>query len=248
MRSDPSLTLSSTGSIISDYFHHKDVKDCDKKVDDCEWYFKPKKSDTEWVALKKGYNEKDAAEGVNKFTGVLNIAKWANHNGVFERYADTPWGENFLDRKGLCLQSLRRIFDGERVDQNDSQHRTGRAVSPSSSPTASVSETQRVKFDLQGDERREWTRFFNDISQKLSAARNSDDASGKEFYGVLFDYLTKNMVNSQQWNDEKKGILETYMKDYEEAERMKIVGVNDTFINEKMLPSLITEAKEKLCA
>lgn len=60
--------------------------------------------------------------------------------------------------------------------------------------------------------------------------------------------LTKNMVNSQQWNDEKKGILETYMKDYEEAERMKIVGVNDTFMNDEYLPSLITEAKEKLCA
>lgn len=243
MHSDPSLTLSSTGSIISDYFLHKDVKDCDKKVDDCEWYFKPKKSDTEWVAVKKGFNEKDAAEGLNKFTGVLNIANWLYRNGVFERYADTPWGENFLDRKGLCLQSLGKIFDEERVQQN-----TGRAVSPSSPPAASVSEMQKVKFDLQGDERREWTRFFNDISQKLSAARESDDPSRKEFYGMLMNCMQKNMINTQKWNDERRYILEMYMKDYEEAERMKIVGVNDTFMNDEYLPSLITEAKEKLCA
>jgi hypothetical protein len=243
VHSDPSLTLSSTGSIISDYFLHKDVKDCDKKVDDCEWYFKSKKSDTEWVAVRKGYNEKDAEEGVHKFTGVRNIANWAYLNGVFERYADTPWGENFLDRKGLCLESLGKIFDEERVQQNDSQHSTGRTVSPSSSPTASVSETQKVKFDLQGDERRDYFLVYKSVKENLSAASDNNDASSMDFYGVLMNCMQKNMVNTEQWN-EKKGILKKYIKDYEE---MKIECVDDTFVRDTLLPSLITEAKEKLC-
>ncbi len=190
-----------------------------------------------WVAVKKGYNEKDAAEGVNKVTGLRKIFDWAYRNGVFERYADTPWGENFIDRKGLCLQSLGKIFDEEREEQNGSQHRTGRTVSPSSSPTTSISETQN-KSDLEGHEREEYVEVYKDIRAKLSAARDNDDASSKDFYGMLMDCMQNNMITMQQWN-EKKDILKSCMKEYENAD--------DTFLRDTIYgPSFIKEAKEKL--
>lgn len=199
--------------------------------------------------MKKEFDVKDPklVEGVDKLTGIRSIVNWAYRNGAFERYAKTESGENFIERvcerKGLCVQTFgAMIFAEEREEQNDSQHRTSRTVSPSSSPTASVSETQKVKFDLQGDERRDYWLVYKDVRAKLSAA--SDDASSKDFYEVLMNCMKKNMVNTEQWN-KKKGILKKYIKDYEE---MKIECADDTFVRDTLLPSLITEAKENLCA
>lgn len=199
--------------------------------------------------MKKGFDVKDPklVEGVDKLTGARNIGKWAYRNGVFERYAKTESGENFIkrvcERKGLCVQTCgAMIFGEEREEQNDSQHRTSRTVSPSSSPTTSVSETQTVKFDLQGDERRDYFLVYKSVKENLSAA--SDDASSKDFYGMLMNCMQKNMVNTEQWN-KKKGILKKYMKDYEE---MKIEVADDSFVRDTLLPSFITEAKENLCA
>lgn len=199
--------------------------------------------------MKKGFDVKDPklVEGVDKLTGARNIGKWAYRNGVFERYAKTESGENFIkrvcERKGLCVQTCgAMIFGEEREEQNDSQHLTSRTVSPSSSPTTSVSETQKVKFDLQGDERRDYFLVYKNVKENLSAA--SDDASSKDFYGMLMNCMQKNMINTEQWN-KKKGILKKYIKDYEE---MKIECADDTFVRDTLLPSLITEAKENLCA
>lgn len=86
--------------------------------------------------MKKGFDVKDPklVEGVDKLTGARNIGKWAYRNGVFERYAKTESGENFIkrvcERKGLCVQTCgAMIFGEEREEQNDSQHRTSRTVS-----------------------------------------------------------------------------------------------------------------------
>lgn len=192
--------------------------------------------------MKKGFDVKDPklVEGVDKLTGIRSIVNWAYRNGAFERYAKTESGENFIERvcerKGLCVQTFgAMIFAEEREEQNDSQHRTGRTVSPSSSPTTSGSETQN-KSDLEGHEREKFVEVYKDIRAKLSAAR---DASSKDFYGMLMDCMQNNMITMQQWN-EKKDILKSCMKEYENAD--------DTFLRDTIYgPSFIKEAKEKLC-
>ena len=201
------------------------------------------------IAVKKGFNVKDPklVEGVHKLTGIRNIVNWAYRNGAFERYSKTESGENFIkrvcERKGLCVQTCgAMIFGEEREEQNDRQHRTGRAVSPSSSPQENACETERAECTLKGDELLDYFLVYKNVKEKLSAA--SDDASSKDFYGMLMNCMQKNMINTEQW-DKKKGILNKYMKQYED---MKMESEDDIFVRDTILPRLIDAAKEELCA
>ena len=222
------------------------------------------------MAVKKGCNEKNAVEGVDKLTGYRKIANRAYREGICDRYAKSELGGHFIKKKELCGQSFKMIFDQERghndtqhsthrtsspstssqenvgeterEEQNDSQHRTGRAVSPSSSPQENACEAESAEFTLKGDELRDYYLVYKNVKENLSAA--NDDASSKDFYGMLMNCMQKNMINTENWN-KKKGILNTYMKQYED---MKMESEDDIFVRDTILPRLIDDAKEKLCA
>ena len=234
---------------LLDYFGSSIIANHLKKSDSCGWTFQRvcKGHNDEWIAVKNGYTKKNAEEDKTMLTGVRKIAHWAFREGHFKAYANTDFGRNFLERKGLFGDSYKIIFDKESEELSGSDNVSRRTVSPNSSPREN--EDRRSTVPLRGEERREYTKIYTDVVSKLKAASSANDENGKEFFGLLQKCLETTMIDTVQHWHARKDKLKELMREFDDAvkDAAKInQSTGNSWIDDAIIPSIIEEVKDEL--